>query len=69
MQDDVFFHSFSFNASDKGVCFMKRVKEKSRRIVKYWRIRYQQASEKERMFVGLYVLAMLAYAWWAMLVF
>jgi hypothetical protein len=48
---------------------MKRVKEKSRRIVKYWRIRYQQASEKERMFVGLYVLAMLAYAWWAMLVF
>ena len=48
---------------------MKQVKEKSRRIVKYWRIRYQQASGKERMFGGLYVLAMLAYAWWAMLVF
>jgi hypothetical protein len=48
---------------------MKRVKEKSRRIVKYWRIRYQQASGNERMFVGLYVLAMLAYAWWTILVF
>jgi hypothetical protein len=59
----------SFNASDKGVCFMKQIKEKSRRIVKYWRIRYQQANGKERMFAGLYVLAMLAYAWWAMMVF
>ena len=48
---------------------MKRIKEKSRRIVKYWRVRYQQASGDERMWVGLYVLAVLAFAWWVMLVF
>lgn len=47
---------------------MKQIQEKSRRIVKYWRVRYRQASGKERMFVGLYVLSMLAYVWWAMLV-
>lgn len=48
---------------------MKRIKEKSRRIVKYWRVRYKQASGKERVFMGMYVLTMLAYVWWAMLIF
>ena len=48
---------------------MNRIKEKSRRIVKYWRVRYRQASENERLWLGVFVLAMLAYAWWAMLVF
>jgi hypothetical protein len=48
---------------------MKRIKEKSRRIVKYWRIRYQQASGRERLSVGMFVMMLLTYVWWAMLVF
>ena len=48
---------------------MKRIKEKSKRIIKYWRITYQQASENDRLIVGLFFMVMLAYIWWAMLVF
>ncbi len=50
------------------MCYMKRIQEKSKRIVKYWRVRYRQANEHDRLFVGMYVLMMLVYAWWAMLV-
>ncbi len=46
---------------------MKRIKEKSKRILKYWRISYQQASERERLFMGVYTLMVLAYVWWAIL--
>jgi len=48
---------------------MNRIKDKFKRIVKYWRVTYKQAGGRERLFVGMYVLTMLAYAWWAMLVF
>jgi hypothetical protein len=48
---------------------MKRIKEKSQRLVKYWRVRYQQASGKERLSLGMFVMMMLAYTWWAMLAF
>lgn len=47
---------------------MKRIQDKSRRIVKYWRVRYRQASGKERLYLGMYVMTVLAYAWWAMVV-
>jgi hypothetical protein len=65
----VIFPSFSFNGSDRRLYFMKWKKEKFKRIVKYWRVKYQQASGNERLFAGMFVLMMLAYAWWAMLVF
>ena len=47
---------------------MKRIQDKSRRIVKYWRVRYRQTNGKERLYLGMYVMTMLAYAWWAMVV-
>lgn len=47
---------------------MKPIKEKLKRIVKYWCISYQQASERDRMFIGMFTLLMLVYAWWVFLV-
>ena len=47
---------------------IKRPKEKFRRIVKYLRVSYQQASGRERLSVGMFVLMMLTYLWWAILV-
>ncbi len=58
---------FVVDSQDERVCFMKRIKEKSKRILKYWRISYQQASERERLFMGVYTLMVLAYVWWAIL--
>jgi hypothetical protein len=48
---------------------MKWNKEKLKRLIKYWRVTYQQASGTDRLFMGMFVLMMLAYVWWAMLVF
>lgn len=48
---------------------MKQKKEKIRRVVKYWRVRYIQTSSQDRLSVALFVVVMLMYAWWAMLVF
>lgn len=48
---------------------MKRIKDKFKRIVKYWNITYQQASNHERMIVGMFALMMIVYVWWTMLVF
>jgi hypothetical protein len=42
---------------------MKRIKEKFRRTVKYWRISYQQASGNDRLSLGMLTLVMVAYAW------
>ena len=47
---------------------MKRTKEKFERIVKYWRVRYMQASGQERFYLGIYTALMLAYTWWVLLV-
>jgi hypothetical protein len=47
---------------------MKQKKDKFRRVVKYWRVRYIQASSQDRLSVALFVVVMLAYIWWAMLV-
>jgi hypothetical protein len=48
---------------------MKRIEEKLKRKVKYWRISYQQASGQDRLSIGLFALMMLAYAWWVILTF
>jgi hypothetical protein len=37
--------------------------------VKYLRVSYQQASEKERLSLWMFALIMLIYTWWAMMVF
>lgn len=44
---------------------MKRTKEKFRRFVKYWRVSYEQANQRDRLFLGMFALMMLVYAWWA----
>lgn len=36
--------------------------------MKYWRVSYQQASEKERLSLWMFALVLLVYAWWAMIV-
>ncbi len=48
---------------------MKRIEEKFKRTVKYWRISYQQSSERDRLFIGMFTLMVLVYAWWIMVVF
>ena len=48
---------------------MKPKKDKFRRVVKYWRVRYIQASSQERVSLALFIVVMLMYFWWAMLVF
>jgi len=47
---------------------MKQIKEKSKRIVKYWHVRYKQASERDRLSMGLFTVLILTYAWWVFLV-
>jgi hypothetical protein len=47
---------------------MKDKKEKFRRVMKYWRVRYMQAGRQERLSVGLFIVVMLTYIWWAILV-
>jgi hypothetical protein len=48
---------------------MKQKKDKFRRVVKYWRVRYVQASSQDRLSVALFIVVMLLYIWWAMGVF
>ena len=47
---------------------MKRLEEKLKRTVKYWRISYQQSREKDRLSIAMFTLVMLVYMWWASLV-
>lgn len=48
---------------------VKRPQDKFKRFVKYLRVSYQQASEKERLSLWMFALIMLIYTWWAMMVF
>ena len=48
---------------------MKRMEEKFKRTVKYWRISYQQASMRDRMSIYLFASLLLAYVWWVTLSF
>jgi hypothetical protein len=43
---------------------MKRIEEKLKRKVKYWRISLIQASERDRLYYGLYGLSILVFMWW-----
>jgi hypothetical protein len=52
----------------KNDCAMKRIEEKLKRKVKYWRISFMQASGRERLHLGLYSILILVYAWWVFLV-
>ena len=47
---------------------MKPKKEKLKRVVKYWRVRYMQASRQERLSAAMFIVVMLTYVWWAILV-
>lgn len=47
---------------------MRQKKDKFRRVVKYWRVRYMQASNEERLSMGMFLGVMLTYLWWVMLV-
>lgn len=47
---------------------MKRIEDKIKRKVKYWRISFSQASGRDRLSLGLFSLLMLVYAWWVFLV-
>lgn len=52
----------------KNDCAMKQIEEKLKRKVKYWRISFMQASDRERLHLGLYSILVLVYAWWVFLV-
>ena len=43
---------------------MKQKKEKFRRVVKYWRVRYVQASTQDRLSLAMFIVVMLTYVWW-----
>ena len=47
---------------------MKRLEEKLKRTVKYWRISYQQSGEKDRLSMAMFALLMLVYVWWVILI-
>ena len=47
---------------------MKPIKEKLKRIVKYWCISYQQTKQRDRVSLGMFALVMIVYTWWALLV-
>lgn len=47
---------------------MKQIEEKFKRKVKYLRVRYQQSTGRDRLYLGLYGLLVIIYAWWVMVV-
>jgi hypothetical protein len=47
---------------------MKQIEEKFKRKMKYLRVSYQQASGRERLYLGLYGISILAITWWYLLV-
>lgn len=48
---------------------MKHIEEKFKRKVKYLRISFKQASGRDRVYLGLYSVLILVYAWWYFLSF
>lgn len=48
---------------------MKRFEEKLKRTVKYWRVSYLQASGRDRLSLGMFMLLMLVYMWWFSLIY
>lgn len=62
-----FFSSRILKKKEINFSPMKRIKDKFKRSVKYLRVSYQQASGRERLSLGMFVLMMLTYVWWTML--
>ena len=46
----------------------KRINDKFKRTIKYWRVRYQQATKQERMNLYVVTFLVLSYTWWLLLV-
>ena len=47
----------------------KRIHEKFKRIMKYWRVRYHQSNERERLNLYLLVFLVFSYVWWVLIVY
>lgn len=47
---------------------MKPIKEKLKRIVKYWSISYQQAQQRDRISLAMFAVVMIVYTWWTFLI-
>ena len=45
---------------------MRQKKDKFRRVVKYWRVRYLQASTQDRVAIAMFAGVMLTYIWWVL---
>lgn len=52
----------------KGLYFMKRIEEKLKRKVKYWRISLLQTNGRDRVSLGLFMILILVYMWWVSLI-
>jgi hypothetical protein len=52
----------------EGLQHMKRIEEKFRRKVKYWRISLMQASGRDRMSLGMFMVLILVYMWWVSII-
>jgi len=60
---------FVIKAGKGDFIIMKRIEEKFKRTVKYWRMSYKQASGRDRLYIGLFALLMLTYMWLITLTF
>jgi len=48
---------------------MKRINDKFKRTVKYLRVRYQQANDRERLNFYLFAFLVVTYTWWLVVIF
>ena len=53
----------------KGFYRMKQLEEKFKRKMKYWRVSYLQASGRDRLSLGMFMVLVLVYMWWFSLVY
>ena len=47
---------------------MKRLEEKLKRTMKYWRVSYFQASGRDRLSLGMFMVLIFVYMWWFSLI-
>ena len=46
----------------------KKLNDKFKRSIKYWRVRYQQSTQRERLNLTLVAFLALTYVWWMLMV-
>ena len=46
----------------------KQINNKFKRAIKYWRVRYQQTTERERLNLTLFAFLAVTYVWWMLMV-